>query len=282
MTKGRTSITYAENIERFGIALFGKLSYFRIEETLLHKRGTHFERREIERLCRGTPDVLSILSGSVVKRELRHDNTRYSSGSYGELDVAGLLNGGKARVIATAEIARFYPNVAIIANGNTYENAPSDAQIMKEELGRFGVSTDHVLLQEKSYSTFTEFVELVKFVANHKWRRIVIITNEFHIPRAQELLRQLDTLQDPHGVSQDADFRAALPLFYELSSEVVFVSADAILPLRNPRYERIVDQAKASPEWQERAEKEAQGLKQLQEGTYWSRVEPRKKEPFRL
>jgi uncharacterized SAM-binding protein YcdF (DUF218 family) len=281
MTNGHTSIIYAEHIERSGIALFGKLSYFRIEETLLHKRGTNFERLEIERLCGGTPDVLSILSGSVVKRELRHDNARYSSGSYGELDVAGLLNGGKARVIATAEIARFYPNVAIIANGNTYENAPSDAQVMKEELGRFGVSTDHVLLQEKSYSTFTEFVELVKFVVRHKWRRIVIITNEFHIPRAQELLRQLDTLQDPDGVSQDADFRAALPVFHELSSELVFVSADAILPLRNPRYERIVDQAKASPEWQERAEREVQGLKQLQEGTYWSRVE-KKKKPFRL
>src|SRR5215469_6226799 len=125
------------------------------------------ERQEIERLCGGTPDALSILSGSVVKRELRGGTARYSSGSYEELDVAGLLNGGKARVIAAAEIARFYPDVTIIANGNTYENAPPDARIIKEELGRYGASLDHVLLQEKSYSTFTELVELVKFVAEH-------------------------------------------------------------------------------------------------------------------
>jgi len=242
----------------------------------------HSERRAIERLCGGTPDAVSILSGSVVKRDLRNGGARYSSGSYAELDVAGLLNGGKARAIAAAEIARFYPCVAIIANGHTYENAPSDARIMKEELGRFGASTDHVILQEKSYSTFTEFVELVKYVAEHKWRRIVIVTNEFHIPRAQELLRHIDSLRDPYGVSMDPDFRAALPAFRDRAPEIVFVSAEAVLLLRNPSYQRIVDRAKASPEWQKRAAKEAQGLKQLQQGTYWHGVEPKKKKPFRL
>jgi hypothetical protein len=240
------------------------------------------ERREIEKLCGGTPDALSILSGSVVKRGSREGSARYSSGSYEELDVAGLLNGGKARVIAAVEIARFYPNMAIIANGNTYENCPPDAEIMKQELKRYGAPPDHVLLQLRSYSTFTEFVELVKFAAEHKWRRIVIITNEFQIPRAQQLLRQIDTLQDPYGVSQDPDFRAALPAFRELAPVVGFVSAEAVLPLRNPCYQKIVDQAKASREWQKRAAKEAQGLKQLQEGTYWNGVEPKKKEPFRL
>src|SRR5215469_17381970 len=92
------------------------------------------ERQEIEKLCGGEPDALSILSGSVVKRGLREGSARYSSGSYEELDVAGLLNGGKARVIAAVEIARFYPNMAIIANGNTYENCPRDAEIMQLEL----------------------------------------------------------------------------------------------------------------------------------------------------
>ena len=242
----------------------------------------HSERRAIERLCGGTPDAVSILSGSVVKRQLRHGGARYSSGSYAELDVAGLLNGGKARAIAAAEIARFYPDAAIIANGHTYENAPADARIMREELGRFGATTDHVILQEKSYSTFTEFVELVKYVAEHKWRRIVIITNEFHIPRAQELLRQIGNLRDPYGVSLDPDFRAALPVFRERAPEVRFVSAEAVLLLRNPSYQRIVDRAKASPEWQKRAAREAQGLKQLQEGTYWNGVELKKKQPFRL
>jgi len=240
------------------------------------------KRREIERLCGGTPDALSILSGSVVRRELRNRTARYSSGSYNELDVAGLLNGGKARVIAAAEIARFYPNLAIIANGNTYQNAPPDARIMKEELGRYGASLNHVLLQEKSYSTFTEFVQLVKFVADHKWRRIVIVTNEFQIPRAQELLRQIDTLQDPYGVSKDPDFRTALPVFRELAPEVVFVAAEALLPLRHSWYQKIVDRAKASPGWKKRAAKEGQGLKQLQDGTYWKDVEPKKKQPFRL
>jgi hypothetical protein len=110
----------------------------------------------------------------------------------------------------------------------------------------------------------------------------VIVTNEFHVPRAQELLRHVDTLRDPYGVSMDPDFRAALPVFRERAPEIVFVSAEAVLLLRNPSYQRIVDRAKASPEWQKRAAKEAQGLKQLQEGTYWHGVEPKKKEPFRL
>ena len=71
-------------------------------------------------------------------------------------------------------------------------------------------------------------------------------------------------------------------MFRELRPEVVFVSAEAVLPLRNPSYQKIVDQSKAGPEWQKRAAKEARGLKQLEEGTYWKGVKPRKKEPFRL
>jgi DUF218 domain len=240
------------------------------------------KRQEIERLCGGRPDVFSILSGSIVKRKLRNGRERYSSGSYRDRDVAGLVSGGKARVIAAAEIARFYPNVPILANGNTYENAPPDARIIKGELRRFGVSSNLVLLQENSYSTFTEFVELVKFVAEHRWGRIVIITNEFQVPRAQEFLRQIETLHDPYGVSKGREFRAALPIFRELAPEVAFVAAETILPLRNPRYHKIVAEAKTTPAWQERTEKDAQGLRQLQQGTYWNDVKPDMKVPFRL
>ncbi|HVO61667.1 MAG TPA: YdcF family protein [Terriglobales bacterium] len=240
------------------------------------------ERTEIERLCGGTPEVLSILSGSIVKRQLRDGPARYSSGSYKELDVAGLVSGGKARVIAAAEVARFFPNVTILANGYTYANAPPDAQIVKEELRRYGASTHHVLLQKKSYSTFTELVELVKLVAEYKWRHLAIMTNCFQIPRAQELLKHIDSLHDPYGVSQDPDFRAALPTFVELAPRVVFVSAEAVLPWRSGRYQKIIRQAKGRPEWRERDAREARGLKQLQEGTYWNGMERKKKEPFRL
>ena len=240
------------------------------------------KRRQIHKLCGATPDALSILSGSLAKRELRNGRTRYSSPSYQELDVAGLISGGKARVIAAAEIAPFYPDVPIIANGHTYENAPADAGIMKEELGRYGISANNVFLQKQSYSTFTELLELVKFVAEHGWRRVLIITNEFQIARAQEMLRQIETLQDPYGASQDPAFRAAVPTFRKLAPEVAFVAAEAVLPLRHRCYQKIVNRAKASPLWEERIAREAQGLKQLHQHTYWNGVTPKKKEPFRL
>ena len=249
---------------------------FELDPTAPSKRG-EATRSEIERLCGGTPDVLSILSGSIVKRQLWNGRLRYSSGSYTELDVAGLVSGGKARVIAAAEIARFYPGVIILANGNTFENAPPDARVIKEELTRYGASHRRVLLQQMSYSTFTELVELVKLVAEHKWHRIAIITNSFQVPRAQELLKQIHILHDPYGASKDPDFRAGLPVFNELAPRIVFVAAEAVLPLRSRRYQKLIDKATGRPEWQERAARETQGLKQLQEGTYWMASAQRKK-----
>jgi hypothetical protein len=44
-------------------------------------------------------------------------------------------------VIAAVEIACFYPNLARIANDNTYQNAPPDAQIMQEQLKRLSAGS---------------------------------------------------------------------------------------------------------------------------------------------
>jgi len=61
-------------------------------------------------------------------------------------------------VIASVEIACFYLNVALMDNDNAYQNASPDAQVMKEEPKCYRASPDRILLELKSYSTFTEFV----------------------------------------------------------------------------------------------------------------------------
>jgi hypothetical protein len=240
------------------------------------------ERREIERLCEGEPEAISILSGGIAKRDRGGENIRYTSGAYKDPDVAGLLSGGKARVIAAAEITHFYPQATVITNSKVYENAPSDARIMEQELERYGVPSTRILLQENSYSTFTELIELVKYVAENGWHHVAVVTNEFQIPRAQEFLRQIDTLRDPYGASEDPVFRAAIPAYHALKPKIVFVPAEAVLPLRDEHYQGVIDRAKASPEWEERVKREVSGLQKLQAGTYWKEAERKTKEPIRL
>ncbi len=225
------------------------------------------KRRIYEQLCGGKPDVLFILARGVVENKATGE---FKSLGYGDTDLHGMVGGAKARSIAAAELHRFFPNSSVVANSLIPQMPASMARVTAQELQNRGVQQEKIIIQEESYSTFTELIELIKLIVQNDWHNTVVIANEFHIPRAQAMLAHINDLHDPNGYSEKPEVQEALKKFKEMQSVyIAFVSAEEVLLVANPHYKKVIDAARQLPTWKETMEKETMATIQIQAGEYW-------------
>ena len=235
--------------------------------------------RQYEKICGGKPDCISVLT-SGIKENLPVANTRFKSSSYSEVDEHDLVVSGKARVMATAELSAYFPEAKIITNGSgEIKSKISDqdiivdtSQIISQELEYLGVNRENIIRQDKSYSTFTELIELIKLISENKWRNVVVMVSELQKSRSEAMFERMDSLHDPNGASEAKDFKRALEEFKKKDVTVKFVSAEDILPLRSKHYETVIEQARQSQAWQKRAKVEEEGAEQIISGEYWGKL----------
>lgn len=135
---------------------------------------------------------------------------------------------------------------------------------MQQELINKGIDPEHILLEEKSISTATELVEMVKMTVANNWSNITIITSDYHIPRTQAIFKNLEAIIN----YDDPEFRQAISEFHARNCEVSFVSAEEVLSNANPHYANLISKAHESEGYIKRAAAEKQGLKDLSEGRY--------------
>lgn len=226
------------------------------------------QRETYERLCEGKPDALFILAHDVDKNPV---TGKARSGSYAHVDPIGRIGGAKARSIAAAELRRYFPGATLVANSwSEYTGRyVSHANISAEELKARGVSVSDIIVQENSYSTFTELLELIRLVVEHNWRHVVAITNEFQILRAKAMLERIGDLHDPKGESQKPEVQERIKTFLQMGANITFVSAEEVISAKDPRFKRIVDAAKQLPLWQHTMQRDVEGAKQVRDGEYW-------------
>ncbi len=227
------------------------------------------KRREtFESLCGGVPDAIFILAHDVDKNPIT-GNAR--SGSYAHIDPIGRIGGAKARSIAGAELHRYFPGATLITNSwSTYTGEyVSHARIAADELKERGVPASDIIVQENSYSTFTELLELIRLVVEHNWRHVVVIANEFQIPRAQAMIERIGGLHDPKGESQKPAVRGHIEKFLQMPADITFVSAEDLLSEKDARFKKVIDAAKQRPEWEATMKRDLEGAKQVRDGEYW-------------
>jgi hypothetical protein len=144
---------------------------------------------------------------------------------------------------------------------------------MARELKELGILKDRILLEEESTSTRTEVVELIKFSRAHKWKRVVVLTSDYHIPRTKALYEGLEryiTEKDNLSVEEILAFRK--------NTDVTFVSAEEILSLNDPGFAEMVSNLHKTPEYQNRVKSEQEGLEQLKKQdleAYQNRWDPK-------
>lgn len=232
------------------------------------------KRKEYEKLCEGVPDAIYILSNVTEKTNPKTGKKYYKPDAYNDVDWNGNTYGsGKAKALVTVELSECFPEAVVAVNSKTYSindpEAPSDAEVMAEYIARKGVDGEKIIKQDRSSTTFTELIELIKYIAKYKWRHPVIITSDLQILRAKEMLNQIETLEDPAGASTDTEFRSALVEIKNINPKITFISADRVLHLRDPRYAEIITEARKSESWKHAEKVQENAVNQLKQGLYW-------------
>lgn len=234
------------------------------------------KRETLEALCSGVPDALFLLSGVSEVIDSKTKEKKYKPGSYADVDWKGFMTGGKARALALVELAKHFPEAVVAVNSNTFNIhdplAPTDAEVMAEFVKRKGVEMGRVLMQDQSTTTFTELIELLRYVAKYEWKHPVVVAGESQKLRAEEMFRQLDTLQDPDGAWRDPEFREALEKAKNLGTVVTFVSSEDVLPIRDPRYSELISAARNTDTWRNRENMDRKAFDDLAGGRYWKDI----------
>jgi uncharacterized SAM-binding protein YcdF (DUF218 family) len=123
---------------------------------------------------RGPPDGIVVLGGAI-------------SPDISAARGAVSLNDNAERIMATAELARRYPNARIIYSGGTNALIFSEgieAEYAVRELQALGVDHDRLTAEEQSRNT-TENAVYSRLIANPKpGERWLLVTSAAHMPRA--------------------------------------------------------------------------------------------------
>src|SRR5579863_6270144 len=100
--------------------------------------------------------------------------------------------GGILRIHAVATLYEAIPDIKIITSSTV--KGISHAQVQERELKTIfdkrdvNIPDGSIIREEKSDSTKTELVELIRLILKNNWQgAIVALTNDYHIERSKEM-----------------------------------------------------------------------------------------------
>jgi len=159
--------------------------------------------------ARGPPDGIVVLGGSI-DPDL--------SAAHG----VAVVKSSADRVIATAALARRYPNARIIfsgGSGNLISDDAREADYAGAAFESLGVSKTRLTMERRARNT-QENAEFSRALAAPKsGERWLLVTSAFHMPRSVGLFRKAGFAVEPYPVSWLVGRRADLFKFSALSME---------------------------------------------------------------
>lgn len=225
------------------------------------------KRNHYIQIFHGVADAIFVLSARARKAPKRERG--YTTTAYSDSDPFGTL-GGKARVLAVAEVSHYFPETKIVTTTQGLDESGKlviDAGLMAEELKHLGVPEERIIRETKSTNTLTELQEAVKLIATNNFSFSVILTSDYHIPRCKKMYERLAALSNP----SDETFRRSLEKVKNENFGVVFAAAETILPLRSPHYATLIEKAHQTTEYAKRLNFEREGIAAIEKGTYTPR-----------
>ncbi len=188
------------------------------------------------------PNAIIIPTGGTV----RSVDGGYRSTSYEDGDSFGVL-GGYARVEAASILGKMYPDTKIVPGGKGIRDqfVPSHAAVMESELVKLGIAPSRIIREENSTTTLNGMSEAESLSKKLGWSDIIIVTNEYHVPRLSAMWKTLKS---------------------SVRANIV-VAEDVITSVR-PEFEKEFGVVKQTPAYIKRLASEADGLAALHSGTY--------------
>lgn len=230
------------------------------------------KRAAYETLCEGVPDAISILARGLETVERDGEIVRTKTTGYQSTEIHGNVSGSRAGVLAAIELSKYFPEANLIANSFVHRTDEHHARVIATELERAGVQPDRIIIQEDSFSTYSELLELIRLVTQHEWRHAVVVVNEFVVPRAKAFIRHIHDVGDPAGYRERPGIAEVLQKYEEMrragSACITVVSSEEIVSRIDPRYRRLIEEARKLPQWQTTTERELSATRAIDDGMY--------------
>ena len=133
-------------------------------------------------------------------------------------------------------------------------DTPAVAEVMAHELMELGVSESAIMKDVESGNTVEQLRMTAAFAKEMKLQKVVILSNEWHIPRIKEMIAHAPGLVESlTGV------------------EVELVAAENILWAESMEWQDRIKSARTDPGIMTRVALEQKGIRQIVDGTYkWS------------
>jgi len=127
------------------------------------------------------------------------------------------------RIVATAVLARQYPNARIVYSGGNAnlvgDRAAKEADYALAAFENLGIAKPRLTIERQSRNT-QENAEFAKALADPKdGERWLLVTSAFHMPRAIGLFRKAGFVVEPYPVDWRVGDTGGLPTFSPLSLE---------------------------------------------------------------
>lgn len=226
------------------------------EDTKFQKK-----REKYQKMIGFIPDVVVILSAGSVSENVKGVVT-YRSTKVDEHDCFGIL-WGESRVIAGAELLKYFTETKVIATSMRLDEGPTHAEVIGRELEKLCIPKSRIILEEKSNNTFSQIIEFLKIIYKEKWQNILVITNEYHVPRVRVMYEHLEKFS-----ALSIDMKNIINKIKHSCIQIKFIDAESILPMVDVRFVEIISNMKKTKEYLKRLVNEKKGLHMILNGTY--------------
>jgi uncharacterized SAM-binding protein YcdF (DUF218 family) len=213
-----------------------------------------------KRLIGFHPEAIILLSGGMIKEVGKDGVTRYRSTRVDEGDSFGVL-WGEARTLAVAELSKFFPKAMVLITGIATRDTSTPT--ICEELEKLLISRDRIILENKSTNTLLQILEVMKIIDKRKIRKLVVVTNEYHTHRARAIYENFESLG-----SLNYKTKLLMRRVKNSGISVKFIGAEIVLPHRDTKYIRIINDMKESFAYRKRVKNEKRGLLMIKNGKY--------------
>ena len=192
------------------------------------------------------PDAIAVFAGGI--KQDAHG--RWVSTDLTEEDDKLGAPGGKLRIHAATVLATAYPaSIVVLCGGKGYdvpkdipEDRPLCAEILRDELIECGIPESRLMLEKNSNTTFQQLQELEKLIQKREWKRVMIITNRYNLPRLR--------------IAIEKKFSQLAGVAEPVSAEEVLIEDNTV------RWKKMIDEAYDSAFMAERIAKEERGASQ--------------------